>query len=358
MGVQIPEGVATPSTVVDSERLQRNIEAMASRCHSRGVQLRPHAKTHKCREIAALQMKAGAVGLSLSTVGEAESLTAEPAVDDIFIAYPLWADRDQVSRLEKLTDRVRLCCGADSVDAVRRLGRLAGRVSISVEVDCGLGRSGVKPEDAGALATAIAVEGFEVAGVFTFPGHSYAPGAGLQAAADQGNALALAAEVMHDAGFEHVLRSGGSTPTAAHASSRALDEIRPGVYVFNDAQQLELGVAGPEDIALVVAATVVSKPSDDKIVLDSGSKVLGPDRPAWTSGHGRLLDWPAARITGLWEHHAVVSLGGKPGPALGSVVAVVPNHVCTAVNLVSELLVAENGELVDRWRVVARGANR
>jgi D-serine deaminase-like pyridoxal phosphate-dependent protein len=78
---------------------------------------------------------------------------------------------------------------------------------------------------------------------------------------------------------------------------------------------------------------------------------------SWASGHGRLPNWPEARITGLWEHHAVVRVDG-PAPALGEVVAVVPNHVCTAVNLVPELLVAADGQVADRWPVAARAANR
>ena len=92
-------------------------------------------------------------------------------------------------------------------------------------------------------------------------------------------------------------------------------------------------------------------------MLDAGSKVLGPDRPAWATGYGRLPDWPEARIVGLWEHHAVVALD-DPGPDLGDVVAVIPNHVCTAVNLVAELLVVDTRRIVDRWSVAARGANR
>jgi D-serine deaminase-like pyridoxal phosphate-dependent protein len=133
--------------------------------------------------------------------------------------------------------------------------------------------------------------------------------------------------------------------------------MRPGVYVFNDAQQVELGTVSMEDVALMVASTVVSRPAPGRIVLDAGSKVLGPDRPAWSSGHGLLPEWPGARIVGLWEHHAVVEFEGD-GPLLGETVAVVPNHVCTAVNLVPELLVVDDCRVVDRFAVAARSANR
>jgi D-serine deaminase-like pyridoxal phosphate-dependent protein len=360
----VPEGLSTPSTLVIADRLERNLASMASFAATIRTALRPHAKTHKCVEIANKQMALGARGISVATVGEAEALTAGArsasagsAVDDVFVCYPLWPAGDLVDRLSVLAERVRVRVGSDSPDAVERLSALAGRIGVMIEVDCGLGRSGVPPS--GALAVARAAErcGLAVDGVFTFPGHGYRPGAAEAAAADEVAALDEAAGILNEQGFDGLERSGGSTPTARKSTAGGLTESRPGVYVFNDAQQVELGVAGFADVALVVAATVVSRPARGRIVLDSGSKVLGADRPAWSTGHGRLLDWPDARIVGLWEHHAVVSLDG-PVPSLGEVVAVLPNHVCSAVNLVPEMLVVDDGHIVDAWPVAARGANR
>ncbi|WP_371681516.1 hypothetical protein [Streptomyces sp. NBC_01276] len=137
-----------------------------------------------------------------------------------------------------------------------------------------------------------------------------------------------------------------------------MNEQRPGVYAFNDATQLAIGSCGPEDLALVTAATVVSVPDPNRFVLDAGSKVLGSDQSPWVSGRGYLPDFPDATITAMWEHHAVVRVAeGTSVPQIGSVVAVVPNHVCTPVNLADELLAVQGGRLVDRWPVAARGAN-
>jgi D-serine deaminase-like pyridoxal phosphate-dependent protein len=359
----LPDGVATPATLVFADRLEHNLAAMATFAEAIGVTLRPHAKTHKCLEIARRQMLLGARGLSVATVAEAEILTSDRAgpsgskVDDVFVAYPLWPADDLVARLLRLTEQVRVTVGADNSEAVERLAPLAGRVRIMVEVDCGLGRSGVAPAEATRVARAGERIGLEVSGVFTFPGQSYGPGAPGRAAAEESAALAEAAAVLTAGGFESVERSGGSSPSARFVQPGALTELRPGVYVFNDAQQVELGVVPMEDVALMVAATVVSRPVPGRIVLDAGSKVLGSDRPPWASGYGRLADRPEARIVGLWEHHAVVELEG-PGPALGEVVAVVPNHVCSAVNLVPELLVVDRSQIVERWKVNARAANR
>jgi D-serine deaminase-like pyridoxal phosphate-dependent protein len=138
----------------------------------------------------------------------------------------------------------------------------------------------------------------------------------------------------------------------------AVNELRPGVYVFNDATQLAMSTCGVEDLALATAATVVSVPAPDRFVLDVGSKVLGSARSPWVTGYGYLPRYPQGTVTGLWEHHAVVRHpDGVPGPRLGSVVDIVPNHMCTPVNLADELQVVRERELIDRWRVSARGAN-
>ena len=139
-------------------------------------------------------------------------------------------------------------------------------------------------------------------------------------------------------------------------TAAGVDELRPGVYVFGDAQQLELGTCGLDDIALTAVATVVSR-RGVRAVLDAGSKVLGADQPPWISGGGRLLHYPDARIIALSEHHATVQFAAGYGtPDLGEKVRVVPNHVCTAVNLADNLVI-DDGERLTRWPVAARGAN-
>jgi D-serine deaminase-like pyridoxal phosphate-dependent protein len=309
-------------------------------------------------EIAHRQLSLGAVGLTVATVGEAE-VFADAGVADLFIAYPLWAAGARGMRLRALADRVALRVGADSGAGVEILAHaLAGtRAEVVVEVDSGHHRTGVAPALAGQVALAARRSGLRVAGVFTFPGHGYDPGQREQAAADEARALQQAEVALRDDGVVAGLRSGGSTPTAALVTPGALDEMRPGVYAFSDAQQVELGAAGWDSVALTAAATVVSR-NGHRVVLDAGSKVLGADRPSWTTGYGRLLDHPEARVIALSEHHATVSFAeDAPLPELGSVVRVVPNHVCAAVNLADRLIVTSGGAVVDQWLVAARGRN-
>lgn len=349
MPQQLP---STPFLAIDLPVMEDNIERVAAWVDERGVALRPHVKTHKSPEIAHRQVDAGARGLTVATVGEAE-VFAQSGFDDLFIAYPLWLDADRRVRLQRLAAEADLRVGFDSVEAAAHLVGLG--VTGVLEVDSGHHRSGVPPQEAGRVAAAAREVGLEVLGVFTFPGHSYAPQGRTRAADEEAQALRVAAETMTASGVRPQVISGGSTPSL-DATGTGLTEVRPGVYVFNDAQQWELGACSVEQIALTCHATVVSH-AGGRLVLDSGSKVLGADRPAWTSGFGRLLDHPDARIVILSEHHAVADLAGAPLPPLGSTVRVVPNHACNAVNLVDEYAVLDKGVLVGRWGVAARGMN-
>jgi D-serine deaminase-like pyridoxal phosphate-dependent protein len=352
--VRIPADLVTPALVVDGDLLDANIAEMAAFAAASGTALRPHAKTHKCLEIAQAQLAAGAVGLTVATVAEAE-IFAEVCTD-LFIAYPVWADAARGRRLRELAERVTVRVGVDSVDAAQALARNAGPLEVLVEIDSGHHRTGVAPEHAGEIARAATRAGLTVRGVFTFPGHAYGPGAAVPAAVAEAAALAAAARSTAEAGCTADIRSGGSTPSAAHTDPAAVTELRPGVYVFGDAQQVTLGSCRPERIALAAVATVVHSRSD-AVVLDAGSKVLGADRPAWAPGFGHVLGRPDLVVTALSEHHATVPWPQGRPPAVGEVLALVPNHVCATVNLADELNVIRGGQLTERWAVTARGAN-
>ena len=347
---------ATPYLRVDVARLRRNIAGTAERAAAAGVALRPHVKTHKCVEIARLQLDVGAIGITVATIGEAE-VFAQHGVDDIFVAYPLWLTDEAAVRLRAIAEVAQVAIGVDSAEAATRAASLlAGSgVEALVEVDSGHHRSGIQASAAGALAVAAEEAGLPVRGVFTFPGHSYAPDALVSSAEDESRALSEATASLRDAGLEPDVLSGGSTPSLAHADTGLLTELRPGVYVFGDAQQWELGTTRPDHIALTCRATVVSH-AGGRLVLDSGSKALGADRASYSTGWGRLPAHPDARIVLLSEHHAVVDLAGAPLLPLGSRVDVVPNHVCNAVNLTDTLWADDDGSLVP-WTVAARGRN-
>ncbi|HEU4850139.1 MAG TPA: alanine racemase [Terrimesophilobacter sp.] len=348
----------TPYLTVDLDILERNLQRAAEDAGERGLALRPHAKTHKVPELGRLQLEHGAVGLTLATVSEAE-IFADAGFDDIFLGYPVWPSESRAARIRRLAERIALRVGVDSVESAQALGAaLQGApVEVLVEVDSGHHRSGVQPADAGAVAVAAARAGLHVVGVFTFPGHSYTPGGGERAARDEASAISEAGEALIRHRIEPTVRSGGSTPSWAGSDSTVLTELRPGVYVFNDAQQVELGTCSFDEVALTVQATVVSRSGRD-VIVDAGSKALGADRAAWATGFGRLPELPDARILALSEHHATIRLPEVGTvPELGATMRIVPNHVCSTVNLADELFVVRGGAIVDAWEVAARGAN-
>jgi D-serine deaminase-like pyridoxal phosphate-dependent protein len=260
----------------------------------------------------------------------------------------------------------------NSIAGAKAVAKGLTGTAVLVEIDSGHHRSGCSPESAGDIALAAKSLGLEPVGVFTFPGHSYKPAGAKSAVADERNALAQAVKSMAKVGIEAKVISSGSTPSAqvtaaSTAKNSIVNELRPGVYVFNDSQQLELGSCQPNQIALWAVATVVSA-TNNKIILDSGSKILGADKAAWATGYGRLLDYPEARIEALSEHHATVvfpnpnkklkaSTRPQKIPKIGDQLRVVPNHVCNAVNLVDLVYLIEGKEIVGSWKVAARGKN-
>ena len=361
----------TPTLIVDVDTLDRNIARLAESARANGFALRPHAKTHKCPQIAAKQIEAGAAGLTVATIGEAEAFADARVTTDFFIAYPLWLDEGKQRRLAKLATEVRVRVGVDSVENARRLAGTGA--SVVIEIDSGHHRTGVNPADAGALALAAIELGLTVDGLFTFPGHGAGRGTAKdaplspaetreRATLDQAAALSEAADALRAVGVEPGVLSGGSTPTAGLARPGQINELRAGTYVFNDATQLVVGACELEDVALAAAATVVSVPAPDRFVLDTGSKVLAADPNPWVPGFGVLPAYPGSKVIQLSEHHAVVQLpaevpDGVTAPQHGDRVAIIPNHVCNAVNLADELIIVQQGKHVDTWPVVARGAN-
>lgn len=357
--------IDTPALVLDIDRLTAAIDGMAARMAERGVTLRPHAKTHKSLAVGRRQMTAGAVGLTVGTIGEAEVFAAG-GLDDLFIAYPLVPHGPKAARLRALAGRCRLSVGVDSIVGVRAvaaaLGDAAGSVRVLIEVDTGGRRSGVPPADAAALAMEARRSGLTVVGVFTHGGHGYAsPGARAGAADDEVRGLADAAAGLAAVGIQPRVVSAGSTPTALGSAHGVVTEERPGTYVYGDRQQVALGSIGPDAVAAVVAATVVSVDARARrVVVDAGAKILGKDIAPYLVGHGEITELGGAPIVRIYDYHGVVELDEHvdlPLPEVGRVVTVVPNHICPVVNLVDDVLVVRDGMAVDRWPVDARGRN-
>lgn len=348
-----------PAPIVLADVMQANIDRMQGFATEHGLALRPHVKTHKCVEIGRRQIEAGAVGISAGNVGEAE-VFASAGFDDIFLAYPIWPAGTKRERIKRLAETIRLRVGVDSIAAVDALADAMGaepdRLQVVVEVDCGARRSGAPPEFAGELARAARDRGLVPVGVFTYPGHGGSSADTRRGAAqDQHDALVAAVRSFAHAGITAEVVSAGSTPTAEFSASSVITEIRPGEYVFCDLDNTRLGACSEEQIALFVAATVVSDWVPDQVILDVGTKALGREGSA-ERGYGGVAGTRAV-LTKLNEYHGYLGVPpGDPRPSVGTVLPVVPNHVCPVVLNFEELIVTDSeGNSLQRWPVDARG---
>jgi D-serine deaminase-like pyridoxal phosphate-dependent protein len=359
---RLPSGIDTPALVIDLDIAERNSKRLVAELAGRGMTLRPHAKTHKSVSLARLQLETGAKGITVGNLGEAEVLAAG-GIDDLFIAYPIWAEGPKVERLRALHEfpGLRLLVGFDSVGGAERLATaVAGSgepLWVMLELDPGYHRTGVLPADAGTVAKAASDLGLEVVGLFTHGGHAYAGvDAVAGAAADEIRTLTAGRDAVRAAGLEVEILSAGSTPTALGAAESPVGEIRAGTYLVGDRQQVTLGAVPPDGIALWVAATVVSTATPDQVIVDAGAKTLTKDVASYLDGHGYLPAYPRAVIEKVSDYHGNVRIpAGSPAPALGEILAIVPNHCCPVIDLRDSFLAMRAGEIVGTWPVDARG---
>jgi len=328
----------TPALYVDLDALERNIATMQAQCREWGVDLRPHTKTHKIPEIAQMQLDAGAIGITVAKIGEAEVLPG----DDVLVAYPLV--KAKLARLKELAKKRRVKVAVDSVDIARGLPG----IETLVEIDVGVGRTGAQsPEQAVAIAKACT----DFQGLFYWP--SWLDEEGFGAACEKIDAVLNA---LSRAGFEAKIISGGSTPGAAKTPLiPQTTEIRPGTYVFYDASSLEAKICAEEDCALRVLTTVVSTSVPGQCVIDGGSKTFSSDQThgSGTFGHFIGRPWTMRKMN---EEHGYVEIHG---PArVGEKVWVVPSHVCPTVNLHDDIWYGRGGRVEGKWKVAARGKVR
>lgn len=369
--------LATPAALVELPILRANIAAMAARAAALGCRLRPHVKTHKCPEIARLQMQAGAAGITVSTLAEARAM-AGAGISDMVYAVPVAPQRvaEAVAlHLGGLTLHL-LVDGADAAAAVSAHAAAAGAaVPVWLKVDCGAGRAGVAPGDPGSVALARRIAdlpGVAFAGVLTHAGQAYrcASREEVADAARQERDTAVGfAERLGAAGVPRAAVSIGSTPTVTAVNHLAgVDEIRPGNYAYFDATQVALGSCTWRECAFTVLATVIGVyPERRRFLLDAGALALsrdeGPRHIHPTCGFGVVLDsrtgapTPGLRIVALTQEHAAVETVGATAGfpyAVGDRVHVVPNHSCLAAACFDVVHAVEGGRVVGRWPT-ARG---
>lgn len=357
----------TPEVVLDLDVVRANVARVQAMAESAGVTVRPHSKTHKLPAIARLQIAAGAVGVQVAKLGEAEVMI-DGGLDDILVGYPV-VGATKLARLAELAERASVSVTLDSDTVAEGISTVFAQrgltIRVLIELDTGLRRLGVLPgEDAVELATRVAgLPGLELVGVFTHEGHVYGQ-ARDEAERERLTLEACSAAVetaaeLRRRGMEAPVVSVGSAGTFRFAiRCPGVTEVRPGTYVFNDRSQIAQGAASANDVAAFVVTTVVARPAADRLVVDAGSKVLTSDRmlvPDPPLSFGAVWgheDWLVARLS---EEHGVIEVPPDAEVRIGDRLAIVPNHVCPTINLASFVTVVEGGDVVDRWPVAARG---
>ncbi len=302
----------TPAVTIRLDIMEDNIRRVQQHLDRHGIANRPHIKTHKVPALGTLQMRAGAVGITCQKLGEVEVFTDAGVADDVLLTFNVLG-RAKTDRLMALAARLRrLAVVLDNEVVARELSEAGARhgadVRFLIECDTGFGRNGVQtPEAALDLArVALKLPRLAFEGLMTFPNRD--PG----------------------------------TRT----------------YIFNDAMVVASGTATWDNCAMRVRATVVSRPTPTRAVIDAGTKVLTSDQYT-VKGYGHVLEYPEAAVTNLSEEHGIVDLSPcRERPAVGDVVHVVPNHCCVVSNMVDELYGVRDGRVEAVWSVAARGMVR
>lgn len=363
------DDIDTPALIVRTSIMKRNLEAMARFARTQGIDLRPHVKTHKCPEIARMQLAKGAVGIAVAKVSEAEVM-ANSGIIDIQIANEI-VTRKKIEKLALLTEQASISVIVDNWSNIDLLSEIMSlrdtTLDILVDIDVGYHRSGLpvnKTEMICKYAKKIdAKPGLHFQGIMTHAGHVYAS-KGIEQVREigfhEGRSMVTLANLLQKQMIPCDTVSVGSTPTARFSGTiHGVTEIRAGNYIFNDAIQISFGVATPDNCALRVLSTVTSVPSRSRAIIDAGSKSLGPEKGfagfKGTKGHG-IITGKNAVIKKLTEEHGIIG-SMKQGTTfrVGEILEIIPNHACFCVNLHDTILGIPDGK---EYGVEARGCSR
>ena len=364
------EDLPTPSLILERAVVTRNTQRMGARMTKHGVALRPHVKTAKSVPVAKLATAGHSGAITVSTMSEAAYFLSHGFTD---MTYAVCLAPNKVAAAAALIAQgADLKVIIDSIDAAQAIVGHAGQehFKVLVEIDCGDARTGLLPDALDLLDIAQIIDGSpqaEFLGVLTHGGHSYGERdiAGIQRIArEEREAVIHAAQRLRGSGLPCLVVSAGSTPTAMHGESYAgITEMRPGVYVFFDLDQLSRQTCGPNDLALSVLGTVISHNRHvGQIVTDTGALAMSKDISATTrwpdAGYGSVCNSRTlAPIEGLHvakvsQEHGIVPVSDPAQYDLlpiGTKIRVLPNHACITASAYTHYEVVDGNEVVDRW---------
>jgi D-serine deaminase-like pyridoxal phosphate-dependent protein len=343
----------TPVVTIDLDIVERNIAATERHLAEHQIRSRPHIKTHKLPILAHRQIAAGACGITVQKLGEAEVMAAA-GIQDILVTYNILG-KPKLERLTRLCRQAKMAVIADSETTISGLAEAAAAdgvtIRVLVEMDTGGNRVGVQtPAEAARLAEVIArARGLEFGGLMTYPSSDRAV-----------TMIGETMQLLERAGLQAETRSGGGSPNRFRAQewAPAINEHRAGTYIYNDGTLVGAGKATWDDCAMRIITTVVSRPTADRAIIDGGSKTFTNDHPC-PEGYGHFIEYPEAVTNAQSEEHGHVDLSKcSRKPEVGEKVTVIPRHACGTTNLHDEVVAHRGGRVEAIWPVLARGKIR
>lgn len=359
--------IDTPALLIDYKVMLDNIRLMQEKANRYAVGLRPHTKTHKMPEIARMQMKSGAVGITVAKVGEAEVM-ADNGLDDIFIANEI-VGLGKLERIRAISRKAKVRLGIDNHHQVDELEVVfadePNPIEVLIEVEVGEVRSGIVTEkQLVELVNHVKnKKNVLIKGVFSHEGHTYK-------AKDIENCIALSleaqrrtlhmADIVRKSGARVDIVSIGSTPSMLQAEIiRGITEIRPGTYVFMDVGQGS-GLGYFDKCAATVLASVISKPTNERIVIDAGAKALtSQNRNAGicaTYGFGLVKNSDNVRLEGMFDEHGIINNEKISNQLrIGHKIEIIPNHICPCCNLYDKAYLVCDNKIMREVNILGRG---
>lgn len=364
------QNIETPALLIDNAVMQGNLRFMQAKADSYGVKLRPHIKTHRMPELAQLQMRLGACGITAAKVGEAEVM-AEHGLTNIFIANEI-VGKSKLERIKALHRRLAIRIGVDNACQIEQIEEVfqaeSAALEVLIELEVGETRSGVvTDEQLIDLVNYIKTkQKVLLKGVFSHEGHCYKANDSndcLRLAAESQRRTLRAANLIRSLGVAIDTVSIGSTPSLMQAPiSEGITEIRPGTYIFMDVGQGS-ALQDFSSCAATILATVISKPTAERVVLDAGAKALTSQNRSGgicaTYGYGRVKTAADIRLSGVFDEHGIiVDRQFSSGIAVGDKIEIIPNHICPTCNLYEKAYLVANGVVIREIPVLCRGKSQ
>lgn len=360
--------IDTPALIVDYDIMMDNIKTVQKYADAKNVALRPHTKTHKSPYIAKLQEKEGAKGIAVAKLGEAEVM-AENGLKDIFIANEV-VSPNKLERIKKLGETIDISFGLDSIEAAKIIENVFKdsdkKAVVLIEIEVGENRSGViEEEDYKNLLSYLKEKcpHIHFKGIFSHDGNSYSA-KNLEECKEihlksQERTLNFA-KIAEGMGMPVETVSVGSTPSMLNDFPilEGVTEIRPGTYIFMDASMKN--ACENCDTAATILATVISRPTEERVILDVGAK--GITMQTRTSGitavegMGQIKQFPGVNIFDVYDEHAIIyDKKMRDNVKVADKVEIIPVHICPVVNLHEKAYFVSKGEVIEEVPILARG---